>query len=345
MSTAKNESKSTDTSRSTSTGRRPDFMTRRGLLGASAAVGVTLAGGASGTASAGASAQGHRSAPPAPPGDLRLRWLGNNGWEIRIGAGDSAATVLIDPWLTRFWTGTYSEAGAAPGTPIEVDTAAIDGYGLRADQILVTHGHYDHMTDVPHLAKTTGATVFGTESHVNTMRAMGAPERQLSAVSGGEQLQYEGYSLQVVRSLHSMGGDEHPRVTFAGTRPGQVPKAPETIADLVEGGSLSYRISVGGFDIVNFGSSNFSAHDLEGIRADLVMIQPGGANVPGYVPRLLDLLGNPAYVLPTHWDDFDEPLNKPAVDWGGLEALRDAVRKASPKSRFMKLDHLETLSL
>ncbi|MFD5896845.1 MBL fold metallo-hydrolase [Streptomyces sp. NPDC060366] len=323
--------------------RRPNFMTRRGLLGASAAVGAGVAATAVGTASAGPSAQSSADRS-TPPGDLRLRWLGNNGWEIRIGAGDSAATVLIDPWLTRFWTGTYTEPGAAPETPIEVDTAVIDGYGLRADQILVTHGHYDHMTDVPHLAKTTGATVFGTESHVNTMRAMGAPERQMSVVAGGERLQYDGYSVQVVRSLHSMGG-EHPRVAFAGTRPGQVPKAPETIADLVEGGSLSYLISVGGFNIVNFGSSNFSEHDLEGIRADLVMIQPGGANVPGYVPRLLDLLGHPSYVVPTHWDDFDEPLDKPAVDWGGLDALRDAVRKASPKSRFVKLDHLETLSL
>ncbi|QHY96017.1 metal-dependent hydrolase [Streptomyces sp. S4.7] len=323
--------------------RRRNLITRRGLLGASAAVGAGVAATAVGTASAGPSAR-PSAGRAAPPGDLRLRWLGNNGWEIRIGAGDSAATVLIDPWLTRFWTGTYSEAGAAPETPIEVDTAVIDGYGLRADQILVTHGHYDHMTDVPHLAKTTGATVFGTESHVNTMRAMGAPERQLSVVGGGERLQYKGYSVQVVRSLHSMGG-EHPRVAFAGTRPGQVPDAPETIADLVEGGSLSYLVSVNGFDIVNFGSSNFSEHDLEGIRADLVMIQPGGANVPGYVPRLLDLLGHPAYVVPTHWDDFDEPLDRPAVDWGGLDALHDAVRKASPKSRFVKLDHLETLSL
>lgn len=326
--------------------KRSNFMTRRGLLGASAAVGAGVAATAVGTASAGPSGRpsARPSADRSTPGDLRLRWLGNNGWEIRIGAGDSAATVLIDPWLTRFWTGTYSEAGAAPQTPIDVDAAVIDGYGLRADQILVTHGHYDHMTDVPHLAGTTGATVFGTESHVNTMRAMGAPEKQLSVVSGGERLQYKGYSVQVIRSLHSMGG-EHPRVAFAGTRPGQVPKAPETIADLVEGGSLSYLISVDGFDIVNFGSSNFSEHDLEGIRADLVMIQPGGTNVPGYVPRLLDLLGHPAYVVPTHWDDFDEPLDKPAVDWGGLDALRDAVRGASPKSRFVKLDHLETLSL
>lgn len=337
----------TSDSSTSGTGGRRRFLTRRSLLGATAAVG---AGAAAATAvslgeTASAGPATGRATRPAPPGGLRLRWLGNNSWEIRIGTGATARTVLIDPWLTRFWTGTYSEPGASPDTPITVDTGVIDGYKLRADQILVTHGHYDHMTDVPHLARTTGATVFGTETHVNTMRAMGAPEEQLSVVSGGEQLQYDGYSVQVLRSLHSMGGD-HPRVAFAGTRPGQrIPEAPRTIADLVEGGSLSYRIDVGGFGIVNLGSSNFSEHDFEGVRADLLMIQPGGANVPDYVGRLLDLLGHPAYVVPTHWDDFDEALDKPAVDWGGLDALREAVRKASPKSRFVKLDHLETLSL
>ncbi|WP_461030647.1 MBL fold metallo-hydrolase, partial [Streptomyces sparsus] len=274
---------------------------------------------------------------------VRLRWLGNNGWEIRIGSGARAATVLIDPWLTRFRTGTYTEPGADPRTPITVDTALLDRHRLRADQILVTHGHYDHLPDVPHLAERTGATVFGTESHVNMLRALGAPQDQLSPVSGGEHLQFDGYTVRVLRSLHSMVG-EHPRVPYPGTRPGGVPPRPQVISDLVEGGTLAYCVTLAnGFSIVDFGGSNFDEAALAGVRADVVMIQPGGASVHAYVPRLLRALGDPEWVLPTHWDDFDHPLGR-ARDWGGLDALREAVRDASPRSRFVPLEHLGTFT-
>lgn len=321
-------------------------LTRRGVLGATAAVAAT---GAAATAGLAASAQAGPETPragaPDAGGRVRLRWLGNNGWEIRIGrGGEKQHTVLIDPWLTRFKTGTYTEAGADPRTKIEVDTALLDRHRLRADQVLVTHGHYDHMPDVPHLARTTGATVLGTESHVNMMRAMHAPAGQLSVVRGGEHLQFDGYTIQVLRSVHSLTG-EHPQVPFPGTRPARVPPEPRVIADLVEGETLAYRITVGDFSLINFGGSNFSEGDLAGVRADLVMMQPGGGTIHALVPRMLKTLGHPAYVLPTHWDDFDHPLDEPAVDWGGLDALRDAVREASPRSRFVRLEHLESFTV
>ncbi|KUJ54573.1 MBL fold metallo-hydrolase [Streptomyces albus subsp. albus] len=325
-------------------------LSRRRLLGASAA-GVTAAAV---TAAAHQSADGApvRSAPAASgnrtPGDsgVRLRWLGNNGWEIRIQRpGKKPATVLIDPWLTRFRTGTYTPAGADPQTELSVDTGLIDRHRLTADQILVTHGHYDHLPDVPHLARTTGATVFGTETHANLLRALDAPEEQLSVVSGGEYLRFDGYTIRVLRSLHSMPGPRA-QVPFPGTRPAAPPPRPRVIADLVEGGTLAYAVTATatGFTLVNFGGSNFSAADLAGVAPDLAMIQPGGATVHDYVPRLLETLGHPRYVLPTHWDDFDLPLDEPAKDWGGLADLEAKVAQASPRARFVRLDHLETFT-
>ncbi|MGP3979852.1 MBL fold metallo-hydrolase [Streptomyces sp. KR80] len=322
---------------------RNNGISRRGLVGATLGAGLTATAGGAAAGAAGprAAAAGRAGGGASVP--VWLRWLGNNGWEIRVGSGDQAATVLIDPWLTRFRTGTYTAKGADPATPIRVDRELIDGHGLRADQILVTHGHYDHITDVPHLAATTGATVFGTESHVNLMLAMDAPAKQLSMVQGGEYLQFDGYTIEVLRSVHSMVGN-HPQVPFPGTRPAAPPPRPRTIADLVEGGSLAYRITAGDLTIVNLGGANYSEADLAGRHADVVMVQPGGNSVHAYVPRLLRILGHPAYVLPTHWDDFDHPLGEPARDWGGLASLKRAVHEASPKSRFVRLEHLETFT-
>jgi L-ascorbate metabolism protein UlaG (beta-lactamase superfamily) len=309
---------------------------RRGFLGATAA--AALAGGtalAASTTSAGGT------------GGLTLRWWGNNGWEIRL---PGAKTVLIDPWLTRFKTGTYGPQGANPNTRLTVDTALIDSYvdsgALRADHILVTHGHYDHLTDVPYLAKKTGATVLGTETHLNLMAAMGAPEDQLAIATGGEYLSFAGYTIRVLRSLHSASG---PRaaVAFPGTRPGygavKLPE-PRVIRDLVEGGTLAYLVTGGGTSVLDFGGSNYVESELAGLRPDVVLLPAGGGKIPDYVARLLHITGYPRYVLPTHWDDFDYPLTEPARDWGGLAPLRAAVGAASPTSTFVALDHLQTFT-
>jgi L-ascorbate metabolism protein UlaG (beta-lactamase superfamily) len=308
-------------------------LSRRGLFGAGAAAATILAGVSA------------ASAAPAPRGTSRMtvRWWGNNGWEIRVPGSTGTKTILIDPWLTRFKTGTYTPAGADPRTPLSVNKALIDGYldrgELRADHILVTHGHYDHLTDVPYLAKRTGATVFGTETHLSLMAALGAPEDQLAIASGGEDLTFDGYSIRILRSLHSATG-ERARVPFPGSRPLSRRDRPRVIEDLFEGGTLAYAVSGGGASVVDFGGSNYVESELAGLRPDVVLLPVGGAKVTQYVPRLLRTLGNPRFVAATHWDDFDLPLGQAHDPNGGVEVLRKAVTAASPASEFVVLDHL-----
>lgn len=67
----------------------------------------------------------------------RLTWLGHGTWTIETGG----ATVLLDPFLD------------------DNPTAPIRSGDVRADAILVSHGHYDHVADAVKIAKRTGATV------------------------------------------------------------------------------------------------------------------------------------------------------------------------------------------
>ncbi|SFW71839.1 MBL fold metallo-hydrolase [Amycolatopsis australiensis] len=301
-------------------------LSRRGLFGVGAVAASVLAGVTPASAATGTSR-------------MTLRWWGNNSWEIVL----PGVTILIDPWLTRFKTGTYTPAGADPRTPLTVNRALIDGYldrgFLRAKHILVTHGHYDHLTDVPYLAKRTGATVIGTETHLSLMAALGTPEDQLAIASGGEDLTFDGYAVRVLRSLHSAVG-ARAQVPFPGSRPLSRRDRPRVIADLVEGGTLAYAVSGGGASVLNFGGSNYVESELAGLRPDVLLLPVGGAKVTQYVPRLLRVLGNPRYVAATHWDDFDLPLGQAHDPNGGLEVLRKAVAAASPASEFVVLDHL-----
>ena len=305
-------------------------LSRRRLLGATA--------GAAAWAGLAACGTDEPDTPPSPTGSgVTFRWLGNNAWEVRF----ASTTLLIDPWLTRFRTGTYTPAGIDPGTPLSVDPAAIDAHIERADLILVGHGHYDHITDVPYIARRTGAKVLGAESHLNTLRAMDAPDGQLVAVRAGSKLEYGGYTVDVFHGLHSMSGTP-PAVPFPGTRD-SVPPRPKTVADLVEGGTLAYQVTIGGrLTFLSLSSGNFDEGALAGLRPDLAIVPAGGA--PGYAARLLRTIDHPRWVLPTHWDDFDRPLAEPARDRGGLRALEAAVAQASPDARFVRLDHLERFS-
>jgi hypothetical protein len=74
------------------------------------------------------------------------------------------------------------------------------------------------------------------------------------------------------------------------------------------------------------------------------MVAAGGGSIHDYVGRLMRTLGHPTWVLPTHWDDFDYPLDQPAADWNGLVPLRDAVAANSPASTFVELAHLQTFT-
>jgi L-ascorbate metabolism protein UlaG (beta-lactamase superfamily) len=302
-------------------------LRRRNLLKGTgaAAVAATAAGGGI------AWAQGEQESA------VKLRWLGTNAWEFTT----ATATVLIDPWVSRFPTGAYTPEGADPETEIEVHEDVVDEHLPQADTILVTHGHWDHIADVPYLAKRTGATVLGTETHLNLLRAMDAPEEQLSQVVGGELYQFDGYTVEVFRSSHSASG-EHKRITFGGTRPGKVPKRPEKIKDLVDGGSLTYLLDFGGVSFFNMGSANFHEPEIAGIRPTVLFLQPGGGHTPRYVERALEATGFPPYVVASHWDDFDKPLTEPAVKGGDWEVLRDRVAAASPGTEFIVIDHLES---
>lgn len=114
----------------------------QGVLGAGAA--GLLVGGAAPLPAA-------RPRAVAKSAELGLRWLGVAGWELSF-AGRS---VLFDPYLSRM---PYADAdgGLDPALPLRLDTDAVDHVAEKElagvpELILVSHGHFDHLADVPHL--------------------------------------------------------------------------------------------------------------------------------------------------------------------------------------------------
>ena len=106
-----------------------------------------------------AAGQSEDSAP------LQLKYLGAAGWEI----SDGNVVVLIDPYISRLKYGggghpDDDRPDFARDDVAQSDTALVDSLITRADFILVHHGHFDHLGDVPYIAAKTGAKVIGTET-------------------------------------------------------------------------------------------------------------------------------------------------------------------------------------
>ncbi|MFB6720160.1 MBL fold metallo-hydrolase [Kribbella sp. NPDC056345] len=304
-------------------------VTRRGMLAGAAAVGAAGMIGAPATAQTGSKPQPRRT-------PVEFTWLGTHAWQIRCGEH----IVLTDPWVTRFHTGTFTPEGADPKTKLVIDKAAVDKHIGKADAILVHHGHYDHMADVPYVAAKTQATVLGTQSHVNLLKAMRTQADLLSAVRGGEYLVFDGFTIEVYPSLHSCGGKRH-TYAYPGYRQEAVPPRPRVIEDLVEGGTLAYVITIGGLRILSLSTANFDPNALRDLQVDVLLAAPGGE--PGITDRLLQTINPVTTVIATHWDDFDKPLTEPGIPWTDLTPLRTSAQNAG--ANFVVLDHLEKLTL
>lgn len=68
---------------------------------------------------------------------IEITWLGHGGWSINSGEHK----ILLDPFLDQ------------------CPTALAKAVDVDATHILVSHGHFDHIADVPAIANRTSATV------------------------------------------------------------------------------------------------------------------------------------------------------------------------------------------
>lgn len=275
--------------------------------------------------------------PALKPGELKMTYLGNAGWEIT----DGRRVVLVDPFLTQFarWApGSPSSDGPTPDQTYAPDTALINKHVSRADYILITHGHSDHALDAGYIAKRTGAVIVGHETAANLARAYDVPANNLITVIGGEDYDFEDFSLRVIPNIHSALDDK--RYYNNGRKiTGKAPaglKAPLRRIDYVEGGNLAYILRMAGHEVLIMGSMNYIEREMEGLRPDIALV---GANsqrleIYDFTGRLMRALGYPALVIPTHADGYGNP--KPsAAALADRKRFMDEVRAASPSSRTM----------
>jgi len=274
---------------------------------------------------------------------VKITYLGNAGWQI----SDGKVVILVDPYLSEFRKNAPTQPLTGDDPIAQPDRESIDAHITKADYILITHGHDDHMLDAPYISKKTGAVIICTESAANIARAWGVGDRfdprhvdlgrirtqPLVVVRGGEDFQFQGFSLEVIPSLHTALFDKRYNDGFwAGDTPTGL-KAPLHESDYREGGTLIYLLRIAGHRIFIMGSMNYIERDVTGLRPDIAIIGAGSdrKEVYHYTERLMHALGDPPVVFPTHWDDYGTKPRPEALKQ--VATFVAEVRAASPRTR------------
>jgi L-ascorbate metabolism protein UlaG (beta-lactamase superfamily) len=128
-------------------------------------------------------------------------WLGHSTFLFSTPGGKQ---VIVDPFLTN-----------NPACP--ADFKNLD----RADLILVTHGHFDHVAEVERIAKASGALVVGIFEVCQWLGQRGV-EKTSPMNKGGSQV-VAGIRVTMTHALHSSGFvNEDGSITYLGEPTGYV---------------------------------------------------------------------------------------------------------------------------
>ena len=142
---------------------------------------------------------------------VRVTYLGTNGYQFEF----KGHALLVDPYFSR-----VDLLSVALGSRIQPNAARIND-GLRhlatkADAILVTHGHFDHLLDVPAVMAKTRARLIASASSVDLAKRAGASSGD--AVKPGDVRRIGPWKIRVLSATHDrlFGKVPFDQTAFAG---------------------------------------------------------------------------------------------------------------------------------
>ncbi|MEW6263337.1 MAG: MBL fold metallo-hydrolase [Thermodesulfobacteriota bacterium] len=250
---------------------------------------------------------------------IEATWLGTAGFRIKA----EGAEFLIDPWLRR-------NPEARPRQPLQPEdlAAEIKGQGLP---IFITHGHFDHLQDVPLLAQA-GSTAHVSVEAARTLAREGVDPGRIVRVEGdGQAFDLGAYRAAAFFSRHVKF--DLPLVIKTLWRAGRrVPALMPLMKKWPAGQVLSWRFELAGRTLHHFGSGGSTPEELGRLAKNPpeVLFAPlqGHSRIHRIALEYVRAL-KPKTVVVHHQDDFFPPISQMVP----AEPLVEMVRQEAPGIR------------
>jgi L-ascorbate metabolism protein UlaG (beta-lactamase superfamily) len=256
---------------------------------------------------------------------MKIKWLGTAGFRVDTGN----ALFLIDPYLSR----------NPRSSPVQVLLPhQISGAG----QIFISHGHFDHLSDVPQIMAGDTSCVYCSCTAAETLIRLGVNSNRICAAKqDGYSADFDGYRAQaffsrhikfdlplIARTLNQIGLEAMRLLHMHSRYPmGQV---------------LSWRFTIGNFTVQHFGSAGASRSELEHLAAmplDLLLLPlQGHTRIFDVALEYVRIL-KPRMVIPHHQDNFYPPISTLI----NVQPFAAMVHKICPKTDVRQIN--DTLSL
>ncbi len=218
-----------------------------------------------------------------------------------------------------------------------------DATGIN--HILITHGHFDHLVDVPELVRDTEKVVYCSQVAAETLQAQGVSSKNIRTITPGDTFQIGPFNVGVWRGEHIKFDGKLIATTLFNRRLIKHRENMKKIARLnrsfPQGEVLVFEVEAQGKKVLHLGSLNLEDGTTYPDRVDLLTIPfQGRSDINDYALKFVERL-QPEAVYLHHFDDTFPPVSREV----NYQRFLSQMEKKFPGVKIIIPDYRETTEI